>query len=259
MHVTALLRLLIALSSFVGVGAAASGAIAAPSQQAAAPIQLGTSAKYGSILVNAQGMTLYELTSEAGGKFACSGGCLAVWPPLLVPAGTTVPTAAPGVVGTLGVIARPDGTVQATQNGFPLYTFSHDSAPGSTNGQGIVAFGGTWHVIQNTFLPLSATAVERLTIHITTTGNTVWGRVTARYSQGHHVVQQTCARASCLLHIPYGVKVHLVQNPTNAASWPFKRWLVRTVPGTMQAMAHQAATSLRMQASYAVRAVYAAR
>lgn len=259
MQIKALLRIPIALSSIVVVGAMASSAVAAPSQQAASPIQLGTSAKYGSILVNAQGMTLYELTSEAGGKIACSGGCLAVWPPLLVPAGTTVPTAAPGVVGTLGVITRPDGTVQATQNGFPLYTFAHDSAPGDTNGQGIVAFGGTWHVIQNTFLPLSATAVERLAIHITTTGNTVWGRVTVRYSQGHHVVQQTCARASCLLHIPHGVKVQLVQTPTNAASWPFKSWLVRSVPGSTQATAHQAATSLRMQAGYAVRAVYVAR
>lgn len=259
MHVKALLRLPIALSGFLVVGAAASGAIAAPSQQAAAPIQLGTSAKFGSILVNAQGMTLYELTSEAGGKIACSAGCLAVWPPLLVPAGTTVPTAAPGVIGTLGVITRPDGTVQATQNGFPLYTFAHDTAPGNTNGQGIVAFGGTWHVIQNTFLPLSATAVERLAIHITTTGNTVWGRVTARYSQGHNIVQQTCARSSCLLHIPYGVKVHLAQSPTNAANRPFKSWLVRSVPGTVQATAARTATSLRMQASYAVRAVYAAK
>jgi predicted lipoprotein with Yx(FWY)xxD motif len=259
MHVKALLRLPIALGSFVVIGAAASGAIAAPALQAASPIQLGTSGKYGQILVNPQGMTLYELTSEAGGKFACSGGCLAVWPPLLVPAGTTVPTAAPGVVGTLGVVTRPDGTVQATQNGFPLYTFAHDSAPGDTNGQGIVAFGGTWHVIQNTFLPLSATAVERLAIHITTSGNTVWGRVTASYNQGHNIVRQTCARASCLLHIPYGVKVHLVQSPTNAANRPFTSWLVRSVPGTMHATAHRAATSLQMQASYAVHAVYAAK
>jgi len=259
MHVKAILRLPIALSGFVVIGAAVSGAIAAPALQAAAPIQLGTSAKYGQILVNAQGMTLYELTSEAGGKFACSGGCLAVWPPLLVPAGTTLPTAAPGVVGTLGVATRPDGTVQATQNGFPLYTFAHDAAPGDTNGQGIVAFGGTWHVVQNTFLPLSATAIERLAIHITTTGNTVWGQVTARYTHGHNVVRQTCARASCLLHIPYGVQVHLAQSPTNAANRPFKSWLVRSVPGTMVATAHRAATSFQMQASYAVRAVYTTR
>lgn len=259
MHVKALLRLPIGLSSFVVIAAAASSVSAAPTSQAASPIQLGTSAKYGQILVNPQGMTLYELTSEAGGKIACSAGCLAVWPPLLVPAGTTAPTAAPGVIGTLGVITRPDGTVQATQNGFPLYTFAHDAAPGDTNGQGIVAFGGTWHVVQNTFLPLSATVVERLAIHITTTGATVWGRVTATYNQGHNVVQRTCARATCLLHIPYGVTVHLVQSATNATSRPFTSWRVRSVPGTMHTTAHHAATSLQMQASYAVHVVYAAK
>jgi predicted lipoprotein with Yx(FWY)xxD motif len=222
MHLKSLFRLPIAISGFLIVGAVAPGALAAPTLQATPPIQIGSSAKFGSILVNAQGMTLYELTSEAGGTFACTGGCLAVWPPLLVPAGTTVLTAAPGVVGTLGVVARPDGTVQATQNGFPLYTFAHDAAPGDTNGQGIVAFGGTWHVVQNTLTPLAATAVERLAIRITTTGSTVWGRVIVRYTQNNKVVQQTCARSSCLLHIPYGAQVHLVQSPTDASSWPFK-------------------------------------
>lgn len=256
MHMKRLLSLPIVMSCFLVVGAAVPGALAAPALQAASPIQLGNNAKFGSILVNAQGMTLYQLTSEAGGKIACSGGCLGVWPPVLVPAGTTAPTAGPGVLGTLGVITRPDGTVQATQNGFPLYAFSHDSAPGDTNGNGIVAFGGTWHVVQNTLIPLAATAMERLAIHITTTGSSVWGKVTVRYTHGHSVVQQTCARSSCLLHIPYGVKVHLVQNPTDAGTWPFQHWLVRSVPGSKQATARSATMTLRMKAGYTVHVVY---
>ena len=256
MHLKLLLRLPIALSGLLIICSAVPGAMAAPALQSASPIQLANNGKFGQILVNPQGMTLYELTSEAGGKFACTGGCLAVWPPLLVPAGTTVPTAAPGVVGTLGVVTRPDGTVQATQNGFPLYTFAHDAAPGDTNGQGIVAFGGTWHVVQNTVIPLAATAVERLAIHITTAGSTVWGKVTVRYTQGTKVVQQTCARSSCLLHVPYGAQVHLVQSPNDASSWPFKQWTIRSVAGSKQRTASGTATSLRMKAGYSVQAVY---
>ena len=33
--------------------------------------------------------------------------------------------------------------MQATYNGYPLYTFSSDGAPGMTNGS-----GGAWHVIK---------------------------------------------------------------------------------------------------------------
>ena len=35
--------------------------------------------------------------------------------------------------------------MQATYNGYPLYTFGSDSAPGMTNGNGS---GGSWHVIK---------------------------------------------------------------------------------------------------------------
>jgi hypothetical protein len=39
------------------------------------------------------------------------------------------------VTGTLGTIARSDnGATQVTYNGKPLYFFSHDTAPGDTNG-----------------------------------------------------------------------------------------------------------------------------
>lgn len=259
MHVKALLRISITVSCCAIIAAAAPGAIAAPTLQTAPLIQLSTNAKYGPILVNAQGMTLYELSSETFGKFACNAGCLAVWPPVTVPAGATAPSAVSGVIGTLGVVTRADGTLQATDNGWPLYTFAHDSAPGDTKGQGIVAFGGVWHVVQNTLIPLSATPVERLAIHITTTGGTVWGHVTVRYNQGTHTVQQTCARASCLLHVPYGATVRLIQSPTSATTWPFKVWQIRSVPGPSRSTGNGTRMTLQMLGGYAVKAVYTLR
>ena len=47
----------------------------------------------------------------------------------------------------LGTSARSDGKTQVTYNGHPVYTFSGDSSPGDTNGQGVNAFGGLWYAL----------------------------------------------------------------------------------------------------------------
>ena len=97
----------------------------------------------GTILVDSQGMTLYHLSGEQNGKFICtSSACLAVWHPLIAPSGGT-PS---GEVGSLGTVKRPEGTVQATYKGTPLYTFTGDQKSGETKGQGINDVG-TWTAV----------------------------------------------------------------------------------------------------------------
>jgi predicted lipoprotein with Yx(FWY)xxD motif len=97
----------------------------------------------GSALVNLQGLTLYRLSGEHAGKFICTNsGCLQVWHPLTVPSGSK-PT---GSVGSLGVVKRPDGTIQVAYKGMPLYTFAQDTAPGQDKGQGIKDVG-TWTAV----------------------------------------------------------------------------------------------------------------
>jgi predicted lipoprotein with Yx(FWY)xxD motif len=49
------------------------------------------------------------------------------------------------VTGTLGVITRPDGTMQATYDGHPLYTYVADNAPGQNKGNGLNLSGGLWY------------------------------------------------------------------------------------------------------------------
>jgi len=94
------------------------------------------------VLVNAQGMTLYHLSGEERGKFICTNSaCLQVWHPLTVTAAGT-PT---GSV-ELATVKRPDGSVQVTYKGEPLYTFAQDSAPGQANGQGFKDVG-TWSAV----------------------------------------------------------------------------------------------------------------
>jgi predicted lipoprotein with Yx(FWY)xxD motif len=91
----------------------------------------------GTVLVaGSNGMTVYTFTKDVkdSGKSACTGGCLATWPALTVPAGAT-PTGGSAVTGKLGTITREDdGTLQVTYNGLPLYFFKNDKAPGDANG-----------------------------------------------------------------------------------------------------------------------------
>ena len=58
---------------------------------------------------------------------------------------TGTPAADPGVPGKLGTIKRSDGTMQATYNGHPLYTYIGDTAPGQAHGNNLDLNGGLWH------------------------------------------------------------------------------------------------------------------
>lgn len=101
------------------------------------------SSSLGTILVDSQGMTLYHLSAEQGGKFICdSTACTGIWHPLTITAGST-PS---GQVGSLGTVKRPEGTTQVTYKGEPLYTFAQDEKSGETKGQGIKDVG-TWTVV----------------------------------------------------------------------------------------------------------------
>ena len=100
--------------------------------------------KLGTILVNAQGRSLYLFEKDKGGKSACSGACAKAWPPLMT---TGKPKAAGGAnAKLLGTTKRSNGT-QVTYNGHPLYTFFQDTKAGQTKGQGSNFFGALWYVM----------------------------------------------------------------------------------------------------------------
>jgi len=103
------------------------------------------------ILTNAQGMTLYYFVPDTATKAACTGTCAGIWPPLLF-AGTSSPASATPLPGTLSVVTDANGQ-QVEYNGHPLYTYSKDTAPGQTNGEG---FKGKWFVATPTLSGQSA-------------------------------------------------------------------------------------------------------
>ena len=94
-----------------------------------------------SVLVSAKGFTLYWFVPDTPTTSNCNGSCAAIWPPVKGPVTAT------GVHGRFGTIKRADGSVQATYNGHPLYTYIGDSAPGKANGNGVNLNGGVWHEV----------------------------------------------------------------------------------------------------------------
>jgi len=95
----------------------------------------------GTIVVTNDGKAVYTLTN-GGQQVACSGACLQVWPAVTLPAGTTKATG----TGVKNVGTAAGG--QITVNGAAVYTFQGDAGAGTTNGEGINSFGGTWNVVK---------------------------------------------------------------------------------------------------------------
>jgi predicted lipoprotein with Yx(FWY)xxD motif len=145
----------------------ASSAASASASSSAAPMTAAKTmltvrkTKIGYVLANATGRTVYWYGRDVkgSGKSSCSGECLTAWPAV-----TGMPEAAPGVKlsGKLGSITRSGGVVQATYNGYPLYTYAADMAPGDTTGNGA---GGQWHVITGAVLSPSPASAAVASTH----------------------------------------------------------------------------------------------
>ncbi len=105
----------------------------------------------GEIITDEAGYTVYTFTRDTpnSGISNCYDDCAMTWP--AVSASST--SAADGVTGEVGSITRTDGTTQLTINGWPIYRFAKDAAPGQVNGQGVK---DAWYVL----LPDGTTNME---------------------------------------------------------------------------------------------------
>ncbi|MGH2970738.1 MAG: COG4315 family predicted lipoprotein [Gaiellaceae bacterium] len=126
----------------------AGGAMAATSAMnaSAASVKTVHNAKFGTVLVAANGRTLYRYTVDSKGVNRCTSNatCAKYWPRLLITAGAK-PVAGTGVKASLlGTIKAKGGMLQVTYAGYPLYTFAGDSKAGQVAGQG---FDKQWYVV----------------------------------------------------------------------------------------------------------------
>ncbi|MBO9610933.1 MAG: cupredoxin domain-containing protein, partial [Paenibacillaceae bacterium] len=99
-----------------------------------------TASAYGTFMTDGKGMSLYFFAKDPADPNACQAACLANWPVfyaerLQVPAALNA--------ASFGVLTRADGAKQTTYNGWPLYYFVKDKAPGDVNGE---ASGKVWYL-----------------------------------------------------------------------------------------------------------------
>ena len=127
-------RAVVAAALVGGVTAATAGIAAAqtgpaPASTNALVVKEAFRMGFGKMLVvHGSGRALY--TNPAG----CSAACQSVWPPLVMPPGTTTPTGAP-CLGT----AKLGTQLQVTYHKLRLYTFVNDTGH-SVTGDGVAGF-----------------------------------------------------------------------------------------------------------------------
>ena len=104
--------------------------------------------KYGVILVNSRGLTLYMFVRDHQKKVTCtSKSCVTLWPPLKIKKGQKPTAGGAAKKKLLGTDKSPAGYSVVTYKRWPLYTYLTDTKPGQTTGQGLNNSGGKWYVL----------------------------------------------------------------------------------------------------------------
>jgi predicted lipoprotein with Yx(FWY)xxD motif len=139
----------VAAIAVLGVSlATANGGTSGASATASTAVLRTDSVNGVTVLTNSTGLTLYWFAPDTSTSSACYGTCAAYWPPVY---GTPrVASGVTGVTGKLGTIHRTDGTIQATYDGHPLYTYIGDTAPGQASGNDVNLNGGFWYEVRAT-------------------------------------------------------------------------------------------------------------
>jgi len=134
----------VSVAALALLGVAVANAGTPPAAAAGTGVNLKTAKISGvTVLTNANGLTLYWFAPDTPATSKCTGSCTAYWPPV-----TGHPKAEPGITGKLSTIKRPDGGLQATYNGHPLYTYVGDGGRGQARGNNLDLNGGLWYEVR---------------------------------------------------------------------------------------------------------------
>jgi len=103
-------------------------------------VQLADNAKFGKIMTDSTGRSLYFFSDDGADTSTCYGGCSTAWPTFY----STNLTLSDGLKSTdFATITRNDGSKQTTYKGWPLYYFSQDTKAGDVNGDPV---GKVWFI-----------------------------------------------------------------------------------------------------------------
>ncbi|MET8001623.1 COG4315 family predicted lipoprotein [Nonomuraea glycinis] len=117
-----------------------------PQPQPAKWVQLSavSAPAVGTYLVDVNQSALYRFDSDSVDVTRCIGECAVNWPPVTIKEQGKVYVTHGIEPSAIGAIERPDGIVQLTAGGWPIYRFSGDAKPGDLNGQGK---DGVWFAV----------------------------------------------------------------------------------------------------------------
>jgi predicted lipoprotein with Yx(FWY)xxD motif len=132
-------------SSESSAGSENKSASSESSEGSAAVMSLGHTS-VGMVLVDSNGMTVYDFHKDKGTTSSCYGACEQAWPPVTTEGEPTVGNGASA--SKVGTTKRKDGTMQVTYAGHPLYTFVEDKKPGEAHGNDTSAFGAQWYALK---------------------------------------------------------------------------------------------------------------
>jgi predicted lipoprotein with Yx(FWY)xxD motif len=131
---------LMVLLSACGSGSSSAPSAAGPTSgatQSKAPVTESASAlktmstSIGTVLVGPSSRTVYELVGDSAANPTCTGGCLAIWPPV-----------------------TKNGR-RVIVNGHPAFTYVRDTAAGQANGQNVTDKWGRWLALDASGNPIS--------------------------------------------------------------------------------------------------------
>jgi predicted lipoprotein with Yx(FWY)xxD motif len=130
------------------VGVAAAGTFTLNVAKNAKVVNQQGQSTHENIVVGRKTRAVYMLSGDSKSHPKCTAKnhCFSFWPPVTVASGKK-PTKAAGIKGKLSVWKR-NGFSQVLLSGHPLYNYSGDHKAAVATGEGVVSFGGTWHVVK---------------------------------------------------------------------------------------------------------------
>lgn len=115
-------------------------------------VQLADNAKFGKIMTDSNGRSLYFFSDDAGDTSTCYGACATAWPIFY----SKNLTLSDGLKSAdFATITRTDGSKQTTYKGWPLYYFQNDAKAGDVNGDPV---GRIWYVAKPDYTVMIANA-----------------------------------------------------------------------------------------------------
>ena len=103
-------------------------------------VKITNNTKFGKILTDSKGMSLYFFSKDTKDTSECLDGCLDVWP-IFYEENLTVDSGLN--LSDFSTITRSDGLKQTTFMGWPLYYFASDGVSGDTNGDKV---NNVWYI-----------------------------------------------------------------------------------------------------------------